>query len=325
MSRPLRFTDGSLLRAAHADPDLMEALKAEAQRRHEVMRACRGVQPIVPSRRRSQGRFDAAAFKTAFDEAFAGRSMPILNRAGSVRARALPQAEPALIPVDPAAPFEPVSNPGGQAQLDRVAALDLPPDCMSCQRRVTFQDNKYGLSFGYCEGCPSIERKCPSCGEHKPMVKWGYGWVEISPGFNRPGWCCPACKADADHPLSPRFACTLDVDDLTRHLLVAELVKAPGAAFGGYMPALSRIVEALRVSGEIDIDLADLDQDQRDATSVVLSNVAAQVGPLARDAADRLYRRWVAVVFVDKRKVHAPVRPLTEAEQSALVHGERPL
>jgi hypothetical protein len=260
-------------------------------------------------RRRSSVDEMAAKLSTALAASRTSAATATLNRASPKPKRVAPS---------------PMAEPSTKQDLDRVASLNLPESCLGCVRRVQLNDGQKGLSWGYCEGCQSLTRNCPSCHEDKPQTDWGYGFVEVTPGTNRAEWCCPVCR-DRDETLSARFTVTLDLDMVSRHLLREEIRRAPGGISGMDIMPLVRLVAALQEgTGEIDIDLSDCDEVQRDNTTAVLSNVRIQVSPKARDAAERLYVAWVDQTWTDKRGGAAP-RPLREAERSALTHGEKPI
>ena len=122
----------------------------------------------------------------------------------------------------------------------------------------------------------------------------------------------------------PRFTVSLDLTDIARHLLIGECSKMPGAPVGVPSVPGSRIVASLREGGDVDIDTSDISRDLRDGAAVILGNVANQVGQFARDPAGVLYRAWGEFAWSGKPEPK-PVRALTEAGESALAHGERPL
>jgi hypothetical protein len=135
----------------------------------------------------------------------------------------------------------------------------------------------------------------------------------------------PACREDAGQPeAAKRFTLNLDVDDVKRHLLVGALSRAPGKAVDQMIVPLARIAAAIKAGGPIDVDISDCDEYQRGSTAAVLSNVRAEVGEVARPAADRLYVEWVEQT-VPVRFTEPPPRPLSEVERSVLLHGEKPL
>jgi hypothetical protein len=279
--------------------------------------------PVVSSvRRRRPATAHAAVFDQAVRRAVTSPSTAILNRAAT--------REPVVLPIDPSAERSPSYDPAASAQRRQVDSLDLPSSCLSCPKRRTFSDGRHDLSWGYCSKaddggpvCSGVTRRCPSCGESRPQQGWGLGFVALTPIATKADWCCPSCKYDVAHELPTRFAVTLSLDDIAKHLLISELSKQPGLAVGQICVPLARLVGALRESNAIDVDLSDCDQSQRDATATVLSNVSAQIGQHGRDAARKLYTSWVDAMWVAKNEPKIP-RPLTEFERSALIHGERP-
>jgi hypothetical protein len=285
VTRRLRITDGSALHAT--DRDERDELEAVARRSMAQARA--GVVAAVPSWRRSQARFDRAAFEVAVRSAAAGRSRPILNRAATVAA----PTQPAVV-------------------VASAWRSSTPP-------------------AGYVEGDLSREWLCPGCGEHRPMVGWGVGNGAQMPGVLIAKWCCPSCKLE-DEPdcrsTHPRFRAALpeETSPLVRHLIIRELGKMPGAPVGIPAMPILRILEQLRAGVDaLDIDVSGDDQRQRDASEVILSNVADQVAEEARSFAVALHRAWSMFVRSgDVRHGPSPERALSEAELSAVVHRERP-
>jgi hypothetical protein len=266
---------------------------------------------------------DAKAFKRAIEAAVRpGHDHALLNRVGAARPQT---AAPTLLPVDPSAPRLPTGEPGAAVRLEQVAAAGVPESCLSCPRRVPLTE-KTALSFGYCEGCESTLRLCPACGTHQPQKSWVVADTGRYPGVVTAGFVCAGC-APTDRDIEkawPRFECTLTVDDIGRHLLIAELSKMPGAPTGVPSVPVSRLVEALRGGGDLVVDCSDISQDLRDDAQTILGNGANQIGQHGRAAADALYRAWADFCWESKERDLVPPRGLTEAEQSVLVHGERP-
>jgi glutaredoxin len=232
----------------------------------------------------------------------------------------------------------------GERKLEQVQALGLPESCVSsCTRRVQFDDNRKGLSWGYCEGCPSVSRNCPSCKQDKRQTDWGYGWEPVTAVAERAAWVCPDCRADKDtRKLADRFTVDLQVDEVQRYLLADEIRKVPGGFIGQTVLPLVRIVQQPRTAGvgmsskrlldgaptppadhvALDVDVSDCDESQREATATVLVNVKNQIAPHARDAAETRYYAWASQMPTGKPQ-EIPPRALREPERSALLHGEK--
>ncbi len=216
------------------------------------------------------------------------------------------------------------------AEHEKLEAVNAPSGCRTCNRRVPL-DREHGLSWGYCEGCSFMSRKCPACSEHKEQKGWGYGWELDSVGLKmRPGWVCPDCKDDKTNVMTqhPTFTVTLDMSPVARFMLRAAIGKGPGLPIGGAPRALVRIHDAIQ-NGDTDlvIDVSDADQVARDMINTVLSNIVNDIDREAQDAATELRSAWASLVWKGKQPVASrpKPRPITEAEKSILTHDERPL
>jgi hypothetical protein len=233
----------------------------------------------------------------------------------AAKAPAPPTLAPSAVPAD-------VSERASQAQLDALGELALPPGCASCPRRIVDETRS---AFGYCEGCSSLTRHCPACGEDKPQVGWGPGWAELRPGIPKPTWTCAECKFEAQRGAgTPRFTHTVTLDELGRHLLAAELGKGSGLMVGEANAPLSAIVQQLKAGRDIDVDLRHVALRHREACRGVLSNAANAVSSLARDEAYKLSRAFSEAIYIDDRPKPGR-RALSAAEKSALLNGEKPL
>jgi hypothetical protein len=88
---------------------------------------------------------------------------------------------------------------------------------------------------------------------------------------------------------------------------------------------LARISDQLRAGTvDVDVDISDCTQDEREAATTVLMNMQGLDSPRAGDTVETLYYAWVDQTFRAKAR-DASAKPLTERERSALLHGERPI
>lgn len=248
----------------------------------------------------------------------------------------MPAKTPRSAPQKPSQPLVPAPADEPSSFPVRLPIPDEPPaipsDCRTCTRRVP-RDTAYGLSWGYCEGCPSLARRCPACATHKAQAGWGYGFVYSSAGLNgRVAWVCADCKLDkSESDLPPRFAVELTLDEIQRHLILSDLRKAPGlprSVHGDDARGLLRLIkEALEQGPRLDFDVSEYGQETRAAVSVVLSNLSTMVPREAQRPAEALYAAWADLVYRGKAPaLTAPVRPrLTQGGESAIFHDERPL
>ncbi len=125
---------------------------------------------------------------------------------------------------------------------------------------------------------------------------------------------------------APRFTASLgELDDLARQQLISALAAMPGAPVGVVVPAVARIIAALRSGADpLEIDVSDVAQAERDDVETVLRNAADNItGHAASITARALSRDWAQ--FASSTQQHDEPRHLREAERSALLHGERPL
>jgi hypothetical protein len=88
---------------------------------------------------------------------------------------------------------------------------------------------------------------------------------------------------------------------------------------------LARISDQLRAGTvDVDVDISDCTQDEREAATTVLMNMQGLDSPRAGDTVETLYYAWVDQTFRAKAR-DASAKPLTEWERSALLPGERPI
>lgn len=200
--------------------------------------------------------------------------------------------------------------------------------CDVCPLRSTAQD----VRFDYCEGptgegCPSIERQCPSCESYRPQSGWWWGmtWGLIT-------WVCADCRFPpldalaaarnpdlaASHPalrelvrVHPRFAADVDLDDPDRRFAAAGALSRASSPLVGD-PAgsvLFRLAAALRArdfAGRVDVDVSDVDLPARQRVTTALHNAAYSLhtpAPVSPPLAGllRAWERWVDSLL--------PVRP----------------
>jgi hypothetical protein len=287
---------------------------------------------IRRDRAQADARIDAFAARmvaTASQAARTDPSMAMLNKA---------ERRPAL---DKPQDLPPLPDPLAPQRVAEVEARNLPASCMTCTHRRPLNESTE-LSFGYCDKgdtgrgtCDGMTRECPSCDQDKPQAGWGLGFKTTAGGLGvTAAWVCGDCrhdkaKVDAQAARGKRFTVVLDIDPMSRYKLAGEFERGSGLAVGAVCRPLLRIVAALKDSdwsGQIDIDLED-DQEASELESceIVMRNSLDRTYGATFAAGDRLVR-----AFADFRWAGEPPKPparvrLTDAELSALQHGERPI
>lgn len=208
-----------------------------------------------------------------------------------------------------------------------VAAVEAPAEihpCAVCPMRTTKRDD----SFGYCEGCTRVTRRCRSCRQNKPMTGWGWGLLL----GGMAAFLCADCRIPAVPDVCeshPRFETQLEVGgDLPRFRL-AEVVAAVARSLGPVESspagvALNRMAACLRTDadGVIDIDVSDVPMESRDAIDEALTRNVYVSDPAVNGVLKSL--RWAWTVFLQDSKPQpvAPDPAPTTAELSRQVHGE---
>ena len=124
---------------------------------------------------------------------------------------------------------------------------------------------------------------------------------------------------------APRFTASLgELDDLARQQLISALAAMPGAPVGVVVPAVARIIAALRSGADpLEIDVSDVAQADRDDVEALPQRGRNITGHAASITARALSRDWAQ--FASSTQQHDEPRHLREAERSALLQRARSL
>jgi hypothetical protein len=149
-----------------------------------------------------------------------------------------------------------------------------------------------------------------------------------------PAWVCGDCrhdkaKIDAQAARGKLFTLALDLEDMNRYQLAHKLGEGSGLAVGQECRPLLRIVAALKArdwTGIIDVDLEDVtEQHELEAAEAVMRNARDGLYGKAAEAADKLRSALVNFRWAGEPPKPQPRNRLTDAELSALQHGEKPI
>jgi hypothetical protein len=212
------------------------------------------------------------------------------------------------------------------AHASPAVGLDTsgPADpCAVCPARSIAEDS----SFGYCEGCPSRLRRCPSCEQYRPQTDWGYGAAGMVFALIR--WVCAGCRVRVVDAVSehPRFVVHLGLAPSTKIAgrLARELERA--ADRDHHHPAaevLRRIGGKMSARGDADVDVSDVGLVDRRAVQTVLERLPGDVPHAVSAACYALVRAWGNFVDASAAPPPARVPAPTVAERVAALGIERP-
>jgi len=206
-------------------------------------------------------------------------------------------------------------------ELPAVGNSQADP-CAVCPARSIAEDS----SYGYCEGCTSRLRRCPSCEQYRPQTDWGYGTAGVT--FKLIRWVCAGCRirtvdAVAEHP---RFRIRLGLAPGTKIAaqLSRELERA--ADRDGHSPVVEvlRRIAKMGVRGDVDVDVSDFGLADRRAVATVLGRLMGDVPHVIRPAVYALARAWGSFVDASAAPPPMPTPAPTVAERMAALRVERP-